>query len=163
MLKEIRSTDNSSTSKRLNQQISDIRTSHHTRYHYMIVWERGQRLKMLDKRTSRIQRVCSPKTPQMPALSKINDNVQSERGLTHSKPYCSWIHCPLRLSSWNSLSERVAKRQKCGVSCLANRCILILYHGPRLEVKRKSNNRFGTSLMWHQNHSGPNSVYEESQ
>lgn len=61
-----------------NQQISDIKRSLHTRYHYVIVWEGGQRLK-LGKRTCRIQRVCSPKTPQMPALSKMIDNVPSQK------------------------------------------------------------------------------------
>ena len=75
----------------------------------MIVWERGQRLK-INKHTCRIQRVCSPKTPQMPALSKISDNAQSERGPTDSKPCCSWIHPLLGFSSWNS----VVKRRKWG-------------------------------------------------
>ena len=44
----------------------------------MIVLEGGQRLK-IDKRTCRIQRVYSPKTPQTPALSKLSDNVRSQK------------------------------------------------------------------------------------
>ena len=95
------------------------------------------------QRTCRIQRVYSPKTPQMPALSKISDNVRSQKEdrLTVNPTILEYtphfaFHSGTARQAVRWLRGEVAKSKSAGVDRFADRCILIVYHGPRFESNR---------------------------